>query len=477
MDLRTKLVFVLVAVALASMLALGALAYTNAEDLITQRSSRNLVSLAEAKAERVESVERSWRDAVRLLASRTQLRRSLASWNATSLERDREEIGRILRDARAASDLVEGISVYGDDGAVVASAGAVRPDLARTADAAVADPGSPILLGLTEDRPPRAAYRTTLTVDTATVGSLVALLSTRDLMAVAANRIGLGDSGEALVAVMEDGRGIRLLTPLRHEVADPDSAVASAERLIATASTGTTDAAIEGLVDYRGAPVWAAYRNVDGSRLGLLVKMDASEERAEVLEFRDRIIGVGFSLAAFAILAGVALAFAFAKPIHALAEVARRIHGGDLSARADADREDELGLLAETFNEMSEELEHRMKVLQEFKTFFDRSRDMQCIAGTDGYFKRVNPAFVRILGWSEEELLARPFVEFVHPDDVEATVEETESVSGGQPTISFSNRYRCKDGSYRRLLWTAHPDPATGKIYASARSPEPPDEV
>lgn len=476
MDLRTKLVFVLVAVALASMLALGALAYTSAEDLITQRSSRNLVSLAEAKAERVESVVRSWQDAVNLLASRTQLRRSLASWNAASSERDREEIRRILGDARASSDLVEGISVYDDDGALVASAGPAQPNRNRTADSPTADSESPILLGFTEDRPPSVGYRAELTLDSAAVGSLEVLLSTRDLMAVAANRTGLGESGEALVAVLEDGRDIRLLTPLRHDVAAPDSAVANAERLIAAASAGMPDPAIEGLVDYRAEPVWAAYRNVDGSRLGLLVKLDEAEERAEILEFRDRIAGVGFSLAAFAILAGVALAFAFAKPINALAEVARRIHGGDLAARADADREDELGLLAETFNEMSEELERRMTALQEFKTFFDRSRDMQCIAGTDGYFKRVNPAFVRNLGWSEEELLSRPFVEFVHPDDVEATVEETESVSGGAPTISFSNRYRCKDGSYRRLLWTAHPDPATGNIYASARSPKPSDE-
>ena len=477
MDLRTKLVFVLVAVALASMLALGALAYTSAEDLITQRSSRNLVSLAEAKSERVESVLNSWQDAVKLLASRTQLRRSLASWNASSSERDREEIGRILGDARASSDLIEGISVYDDDGAVVTSVGAARPNRDRAADFSAVDAASPNLLGFTEERPARVGFRAPLILDTAVVGSLEALLSTRDLMAIAENRTGLRESGEALVAVLGAGREIRLLTPLRHDAAAADSAIAEAERMIADASAGMPDPTIEGLLDYRGEPVWAAYRSVDGSRLGVLVKLDEAEERAEILEFRDRIVGVGFSLAAFAILAGVGLAFAFARPIHALADVARRIHGGDLTARADADREDELGLLAETFNEMSEELERRMTALEEFKTFFDRSRDMQCIAGTDGYFKRVNPAFVRNLGWSEDELLGRPFVEFVHPDDVEATVEETESVSGGEPTISFSNRYRCKDGSYRRLLWTAHPDPQTGKIYASARIAESPTDA
>ena len=194
-----------------------------------------------------------------------------------------------------------------------------------------------------------------------------------------------------------------------------------------------------------------------------------TEIRADVVELRDRIVGVGFSLAAFSILAGVGLAFAFAKPINELAAVARRIHGGDLGARANADRQDELGLLAETFNEMSAELERRMTALEEFKTFFDRSRDLQCIAGTDGYFRLLNPAFERTLGWSKEELTSRPFVEFVHPEDVEATEAEVEKLARGEPTISFSNRYLCKDGTYQRLRWTCHPDPATESLYASAR--------
>jgi len=457
------------------MLALGTLAYSSAEDLIAKRSTRSLVSLAEAKAERVESVVRSWEEAVSLLSSRTQLRRNLASWDASPTERDRESITRILADAQASSGLVDGIAVYDADGAVVAVVGPLDPsrdEAVRSRDASDAVPESPLFLGFTDDHPPRASYRAQLIVDSLPVGRLEALLSTRDLLAVAANRTGLRETGEALIGSANDGPDIRLLTPLRHDSGPPDSAVAAAGRMMAAALARAGDSTVDRLVDYRGQPVWAAFREIDEARLGLLVKFDESEERADVIEFRDRIIGVGFSLAAFAILAGVAMAFAFAKPINELAAVARRIHDGDLGARADADRQDELGLLAETFNEMSEELERRLTELQEFKTFFDESRDMQCVAGTDGYFKRVNPAFERNLGWSEDELLGRPFVDFVHPDDVQATIRETEQVSSGRPTISFSNRYRCKDGTYRRLRWTAHPDPATGNIYASARSPD-----
>jgi PAS domain S-box-containing protein len=94
---------------------------------------------------------------------------------------------------------------------------------------------------------------------------------------------------------------------------------------------------------------------------------------------------------------------------------------------------------------------------------------MLCIADMQGYFKRLNPAWERTLGFTVDELCRHPFLDFVHPDDREITRAEMRKLSEGANTISFENRYRCNDGSYRWLLWNATPLLSQQLIYADAR--------
>jgi len=317
---------------------------------------------------------------------------------------------------------------------------------------------------------PRLSFLAPLELDGAVEGTLLVELTGAELARLAARYDEFGETGEALVVTRTGPQTASVLHPVRHaldtvlsiQLGDPS------EDPFAGALMAAAEAVWVDVTDYRGEAVWVASRSLPETGWGLVVKVDKAQEEAPIVEFRGRLARVGLSLSAFAILLATVLGLRFAKPIQDLAGVASEIRDGRMSARAREDREDEVGLLARTFNEMATELERRMASLQEFKKFFDVSLDMLCVAGTDGFFKRTNPSFGRVLGWSDEELLQRPFLDIVHPDDIEATRMEIQKLSQGIPTVSFVNRFQCADGTYKHLLWTSYPEPETGLLYAIA---------
>ncbi len=115
------------------------------------------------------------------------------------------------------------------------------------------------------------------------------------------------------------------------------------------------------------------------------------------------------------------------------------------------------------------DITEQRKLQEERDRLFNLSLDMLCIAGFDGMFKQVNPAWTGTLGWSEEELLSRPWIEFIHPDDREATLSAGERLSEGNAVHSFESRFSCKEGPCRWLSWTAFPLPEDKLIFAVAR--------
>lgn len=104
----------------------------------------------------------------------------------------------------------------------------------------------------------------------------------------------------------------------------------------------------------------------------------------------------------------------------------------------------------------------------DLQRFFRMSRDLLCIAGFDGYFKLLSPAWRDTLGYTFQELTAKPFIEFVHADDRAQTLAEAAKLSTGEETVVFENRYYTKDGSLLRLSWSAASDLDKGLIYAVA---------
>ncbi len=115
------------------------------------------------------------------------------------------------------------------------------------------------------------------------------------------------------------------------------------------------------------------------------------------------------------------------------------------------------------------ELRKAEQAREERDRYYELSREMICVLGFDGFFKSLNPAWKWTLGFAPEEMLSRPFVEFVHPDDRPASLAEAEKLMNGGETIYFENRLVCKDGSWRWFAWSAQADGEQKVIYGTGR--------
>jgi len=115
------------------------------------------------------------------------------------------------------------------------------------------------------------------------------------------------------------------------------------------------------------------------------------------------------------------------------------------------------------------ETQGRVKAEAELERFFAQSNVLLAVADSHGIFRKVNPLWEKVLGFPAEDLLSRPFIEFVHPSDFAHTQAELEKLrEPGHQTQNLLNRYRCKDGSYRWLQWNAVNDPQGSLAYVSA---------
>jgi diguanylate cyclase (GGDEF)-like protein/PAS domain S-box-containing protein len=131
-------------------------------------------------------------------------------------------------------------------------------------------------------------------------------------------------------------------------------------------------------------------------------------------------------------------------------------------------RKNAIGIQVVDISERKKTENEQNKNIDDLERIFNLSAYMVCIASPEGTFQKVSPAFTETLGFSEKELLSKPFADFVHPDDQQITIDCMEPLARGIPIIQFSNRYICKDGSYKWLEWTARSFVNGGEIYAIA---------
>lgn len=109
-------------------------------------------------------------------------------------------------------------------------------------------------------------------------------------------------------------------------------------------------------------------------------------------------------------------------------------------------------------------------MLFDLEYFFEVTPDLLCIAGFDGYFKKINPAVSKTLGYTSDELFAKPINSFVHPDDQDITNRKRAMLTEGSSLLNFENRYVAKDGSIVWLSWTSVPIIRDSLVFAIAKN-------
>ncbi|RAJ97464.1 PAS domain S-box-containing protein [Larkinella arboricola] len=115
-------------------------------------------------------------------------------------------------------------------------------------------------------------------------------------------------------------------------------------------------------------------------------------------------------------------------------------------------------------------VDHRQKQeLLYLEKLFSQSADLICVISADGFLQRLNPAFPKVLGWNTSSLLQTSFLALVHPDDLELTRQELARLTLGEPTVNFSHRIQCQDGTYRHIQWVISPEPGSGFHFAIGR--------
>jgi PAS domain S-box-containing protein len=328
-----------------------------------------------------------------------------------------------------------------------------------------------------------------------------ATLESADLDAFRRNAT--GQLNADLEAVLFEAAGITVTQVRNAFLANPDSAVAHTSLGTWLTASGTR---IDGMRSL-----------ASGAADELAATASQDHHSAQTGGIRD----LSLLLTVLLIVGALALTLrkSITRPLREVSEGARTLSGGDLTFDVSYAGRDEIGDVAAAFRDLhvtaerladeirattaaisDNRLDHRADVStfdgtwaqllagmnettaafatvhhrrwiaeRELEDIFNLSLDLLCISGKDGYFKRVNPAFERTLGYSSDELTSRPFIDFVHPDDRAETAAAQSSLVRGDDIVQFENRYVRSDGNARWLQWSARSVPDEGLMYAAAR--------
>jgi len=424
MKIASKLTLTYLSISLLTLAAIGLLAHHFAQRELSAEVLLRIDHIAQTQQQRLESIIDQNLERLALVASRTQLRLSLASYISDPKPQYQEKINRILSDARSSIHEFNDLFVIALGGEIVASTN-VSANVTEYSDIQLFVSGKKnnTVDSFYIDRQRDLGLRLVgpLKLNGLLIGVLVVDLSADSIVALTSDYHGLGETGETLLVQKTAQGDAQFITPARFDSKaalnrtmprdDSESplihSLLGEERLF-------TDA-----VDYLGHPVIAATRYLAGMDWGLVVQQRRSEVFAPTNRLRDSLISTIFLFSLAIIVLSVFVARSVTRPIVKLTEVATRISDGDLSYRAEVKQGDEVGMLATAFNRMTEylvkDIGERKAAEEKFCSLLRAAPDATVIVDSVGKIVLTNVQAEKLFGYTAEELKEVP-VELLMPE-------------------------------------------------------------
>ena len=359
MKIKSKLLLALLSVSLVPMVLGAIFSYYNSKNSLTNSIVNHLKSVSSIQHARIHAIVSRNLERLSLVASRTQLRISLAGVLDNGSRKDYEKLGLILADALASIDDFVGIDVYSPAGIVVASSdptlvGKKHFDQAffdrcrkkKTADYFFRDREGNLRLYLSGP----------LFLDKRLVGVIVIESRVENILSLVQDYSGIGQTGETLIVKRNNVGDPVFLLPTRFGGSEAVGRVLSKEKNYAANYAFAGEKVLVDCIDYREQPVLAIGRHIEATGWGMVVKIDKDEAYASVNSLRQVSVLMVLLAVVVVLVMALYIAVGFSAPIDYLAKVAEKIAGGDLNHKAVVASDDEVGVLARSFNKMVDSL-------------------------------------------------------------------------------------------------------------------------
>jgi len=370
MKINKRLTLVFLLICLVPLTVVTVLIHTIATQALTQQTLNHLESVASIQHARTHDIIDKYLERLLLITSNTQLRINTYNYIEEGNDADQDKMNKILLDTRDALTGLKTIDVLNLDGDVIASTDEVKIDTNHVNDECFVrglKEHSADMLFLDENRNLKVHFSGPMYQEGELIGVIVIDATTRSLMSMVEDYSGLGKTGETLLAERDENGDALFITPLRF---DADAALTrsvskeSLELPITQALLGDEQILVES-IDYRGEPVLAVTRYLENADWGLVVKIDKAEAFAPIVGLRNSLLLTISVSVVVIILVSVYISRRITKPIVNLTRTAAEISAGNLSSRAEVTSKDEIGFLAQSFNQMAENLAGTQIVLEQ----------------------------------------------------------------------------------------------------------------